>query len=703
MQKTITYILFILTILFLSLSGFAQITQDTAIVVNEDTANITINDSVNISIADSVSIIQDSTNIDSLKSKWNFNTVGGNDSTYYSFYGDIINADDTILIERWIYNLNVHNLDIRIYDSTLQDFHIFNPAFKKTINNGFLGNTGLAVNSNIFAEPNPQTEFIFMQSFTPYMFLSNHVDYYNVMKPFTIFRVDMGPDEEMNLGVLHTQNINKYFNVFIAFKNYTGEGKYIRQKVRDNAGTIGTSYTKGRLATHFNLTFNKIDAQENGGIIDYYMITDTTISTNDINTRLTNGSTYIKDRQMFFDQKIGFFKTNVPDSARFGNYWFSFQYTYNRHKSAKIYKDDDDTYINYAGDTLHLYQHTYNGTSTFDSVFYKHTNHNFRINLEENPLSYPFVGAYFGYGMQNTDYYYFNKDSLFNNSHSNTINSSYFEAGLYRLKGKKFKFQVNYKIFISGYRQADMRLNGFISQKFRKEKKQFEVKGYGGIFVKTPDYLLTDYYSNHYRWKNSFNSQKKTSINLKITYPYYRTEFGSRFNILSDFIYFDQDALPQQYNNAFTVFDIYLNNIFEFGRFGLRTRVNYQVTSNSSILPLPNFSGYGAFYYNPNGYFKQTGGHFRLHFGIDAYYWTEYYGQAYSPALATFYNQTEQTVGNYPFFGFFADFEIKRLRFYLRYEHANYGLTKPSNYFFTPYYPTNRGTFRYGLVWTFYD
>jgi len=71
--------------------------------------------------------------------------------------------------------------------------------------------------------------------------------------------------------------------------------------------------------------------------------------------------------------------------------------------------------------------------------------------------------------------------------------------------------------------------------------------------------------------------------------------------------------------------------------------------------------------------------------------------------LGRFFNQKEVTVGDYPFVGFFTNFEIKRLRFYLRFEHANYGITEPRNYFNTPYYPTNRNTFRYGLVWTFYD
>ena len=217
---------------------------------------------------------------------------------------------------------------------------------------------------------------------------------------------------------------------------------------------------------------------------------------------------------------------------------------------------------------LNLYANNYSGGPTFDSSYYFHRNNNFRINLEENPNSYPFVGAFFGYGLQSTDYYYFNKDTIFDNSHSNTLKSSYFEGGMYRLKGKKFKFQANYKLFVSGYRKNDMQLDGFISNQFGKDKRQFEIKGYGGIYVETPDYFLTRYYSNHYRWNNNFISEKRTSINVNLTYPYYKTEIGSRFNLLTDYIYFNNDALPEQSDKTFSVFDVYLNNTFEFWKFG---------------------------------------------------------------------------------------------------------------------------------------
>ncbi len=670
-----------------------------------DTTHL-VADSIRIAINDSILQKKDSVNVDSApskKSKWDFLTTGGNDSTYYSFYGHLFNVPDTHIVRFWNYSQNVHELEVNSYDSSLVNLQINHPAYRNSINNSYLGNTGSAVNSNIFSEPNPETGFIFLKSFTPYMFLSKNMQYYNVEKPFTIFKVDMGPKEEQNLEILQTQNVNKYLNAFIRFKNYTGKGNFINQESRNNAGSIGGSYTQGRLASHINWDFNRIEVQENGGITDKFWIVDSAISPSEINVRLTGGSNYVKDRQLFFDQKIGFLKTNVPDSSALGAYWFSLQYTLNRQKSKRIYKDENDFYTNAIGDSLWLYQNNYNGGATFDSTYYFYRNNNFRINLEENPRSYPFVGAYFGYGTVYNDYYYFNKDTLNDKSKSHDLKSTYFEAGIYRLKGEKFKFSGNYKLFISGYRMADMQLDGFISQKFGRGLNQFELKGEGLVKIETCDYLLTHYNSNHYRWVNTFNPLKQSSFHFSLAYPRLKTRVGTHFNVLSDYIYFNNDAMPDQYQPAFTVLDVYAKSVLKFGPFGFNTQLYYQQTGNKEVLPLPLFSGYAALYWSPKVYFKDTGGHMRFHLGVDTYYWTEYYGPAYSPALATFHTQNEQLIGNYPFVGAFWNVEIKRLRFYLRYEHLNYGITQPANHFLAPNYTSNEATFRYGIVWTFYD
>lgn len=666
-----------------------KISRDTLKVNSTDTISM---DTSKVASTDSLQV---------KKSKWDFLT-GGNDSTYYSFYGQVFKAKDTTLERSMFYHQDIHELEMATYDSTLTNLHLIHPAFKNSINNSYLGNMGNAVKSAIYFDPQPKTDFIFLQSFTPYIFQSSKMEYYHVAKPFTLFGANIGPRDEQDIVFLHTQNINPYFNAFLKFKNYTGEGHYENQETRNNSGSIGGAFDKGWLSIHANYVFSRINTLESGGVSDTYYITDSTLSTNEISTRLTDGSNYIKDRALFYDQKIGFLRTHVPDTAKFGEFWFSFQYNYQRQKSAKIYTDESDSYTNKDGEAFNLYEHNYSGVSSFDSTYFKTNKHLFRLNLEENPHSYPFVGAFVGVGLENIDYYYFNKDTLFNYSNNYTKKSQYAEGGLYRLKGEKFSFSAKYILYINGYKQGDFRLDGFISQKFGKAKKTIELRAEGGQYKETPDYFLQKYYSNHFRWNNSFQPEQRTTLKFTVSLPGYQTKLGSRFSLLKDMIYIDEQSLPTQYENTFSVFDVFLNNQFNFGKFGTVTRLNYQKTSNERVLPLPEFSGYFSLYFAPDISFNDTKGRMKFQLGVDVTYFTSYMGQAYTPATALFNNQSQQLIGNYPFVGAFWNFEIKRLRFYLRGEHINYGLME-TNYFFTPSYPTNRFVLRYGLVWAFYD
>ena len=72
------------------------------------------------------------------------------------------------------------------------------------------------------------------------------------------------------------------------------------------------------------------------------------------------------------------------------------------------------------------------------------------------------------------------------------------------------------------------------------------------------------------------------------------------------------------------------------------------------------------------------------------------------PATGIFYLQDKQLVGNYPEMNVYANFHLKRMRFYVQYYPWNKGLFGGNNYFSMPLYPINPGTFQFGLSWTFH-
>ena len=82
-------------------------------------------------------------------------------------------------------------------------------------------------------------------------------------------------------------------------------------------------------------------------------------------------------------------------------------------------------------------------------------------------------------------------------------------------------------------------------------------------------------------------------------------------------------------------------------------------------------------------------------------YFTEYYADAYMPALRTFYLQNKVKVGNYPFLDFYITFKLKRANIYVGYTNI-YSFTQLHRYISTPHYPMSDPKFIFGVKWRLY-
>jgi len=668
------------------------------------------NDSVNFATSDTntiVHIVQDS--LLQIEGKQitdsNFMHI---DSVEFSLNAFLLSTSDSVTVEKWKYNNTIHNFDVFAFDSTLKEFHISHPAYKHSINNTYLGNSGLASKSNIFFDPNPETGFLFLKSFTPYLHQANNSTYYNTKKPFTLFGYNAGPKEEQSIEVIHTQNVNKYFNAFIKYNNYSGIGHYFNQETKNNSGTFGGSHIRDRFATHLSFTFSRINVQENGGIIDPYFITDTTLSPTEVGTRLNNANNYVQDRQWYIDQKIGFIKGRKSDTSSIGDYLLSLQYNFYHQKSKRIYEDDDQLFSNsISGESMYFYEHNYSGASTFDTNSFTNQEHLLRLNLEESLANILGFGTYIGIGKHKTNYSYYNKDTLFINKLDTTIHSSFLEAGIYRLNpSSHFNFYGHYRHFFSGYKQNDFTLSGMIALNIGSGNLRSRISAEGKTQNKTPDYFLKRFRSNHFQWDNGFDKENVTELKGKIQLPKLQTTIGARYALLTNHIYFDSSANPRQFKSDFNIFDAYINNTVDFVGFNLISKVNYQMSGKQDILPLPTWSFYHALYYEHEITFKSTNGKMLFQLGADVNYWSSFFAPGYSPAIAQFHNQTNQKIGDYPFVGAFLNLRIKRMRIYIKGEHINYSAMKDwnlANYFVAPLYPSPRMVIKYGISWTFYD
>ena len=59
-----------------------------------------------------------------------------------------------------------------------------------------------------------------------------------------------------------------------------------------------------------------------------------------------------------------------------------------------------------------------------------------------------------------------------------------------------------------------------------------------------------------------------------------------------------------------------------------------------------------------------------------------------------------EKIGNFPIISIYANFDLKKCRFYVQYYHANAGTNR---YFWAPGYPASPTGVHFGLSWNFYD
>ncbi len=230
-----------------------------------------------------------------------------------TIYGQIDTLDN-----RKIYNWKLNSYDLKLelveVDTSLVAFQNFNPILTKSLTSNYLGNLGTAAQSKIYYDRKLyNTGFIFSEPYGIYLHLPQEQLYYNTKRQFTLINYsNAGPKEESEqvLGVLHTQNVNKDFNVGVDYDMISSDGRYLNQEVKQNKVTLFSSYQKKGYRIHTNLYLNKIKAQENGGIDSlHYLGDDDYKNRRNIPVRLEDARNEITNTGLYLAQEYRFGKT----------------------------------------------------------------------------------------------------------------------------------------------------------------------------------------------------------------------------------------------------------------------------------------------------------------------------------------------------------------------------------------------------------
>lgn len=589
------------------------------------------------------------------------------------------------------------------------------------------GNLGAEGKNMIFMQQRPFGQFFLQDALLNWFpFLSNHI-YYNSPIPRTQVSYNAGggrDNSQERLTTIFTGNFNKRAQLGANFDYLYSKGSYNYQAAKHfnwglNGSYIGDRYEFQGAWYHYN-SLN----MENGGITDDLYITDpaelqggvTSINPKSIPTNLTKASTRVVGGELFLNNvyKVGYWQEKrdsvVTDSVIERNYVpvSSFIWTLNYKKARHKFNDSNSTEIENFFENRYL---TSDGTT--DLTNYWSLSNTVGVSLLEGFNKYSKFGLA-AFATYETRKYTQTADTL---DRANpealglnpfpdgitaiaptaTQNLAWVGAQLTKQTGSILTFEAIGEIGVLGDAIGEIKARGHVSTSIPMLGDTVGITGYANIYNTTPPYLINNYLSNHFIWKNDFSKERRLRLGGILNIPWTNTSINIGTETLQNLIYFNDNGLPAQSSSTIQVFSATLAQNFNYGILHWDNRLTYQTTSDEYTLPLPAFSAYS------NLYIKCNIATLKLQLGIDCDYYTKYYAPAYQPALASFHNQHEMKLGNYPFMNAYANMKLGSTRFYVMMTHVNQGLFGGNNYFSSPHYPLNPRRFQLGLSVDFLD
>jgi hypothetical protein len=251
--------------------------------------------------------------------------------------------------------------------------------------------------------------------------------------------------------------------------------------------------------------------------------------------------------------------------------------------------------------------------------------------------------------------------------------------------------------YLLGYYRNDFQVNATFSRRLR-DRADLGIRG--SMELQKPHYFTNRYASSFFQWDNDFGSIYTIKGEAFIRSDRLETDIRAGAAYLSNYIYWDQQSQPRQYETDLLILSGYFSRLFRVSGFNSENRILLQYTTGNDVLRLPMAALYTSNYWHQS-LFK---GALIADIGFDLYVTTKYRASAYMPATGIFHLQDEYHVGGYPFLDAFLSFRVSRTRLFLSYSNLLSGIGFVGNNYFTSYrYPLKPRNFRFGLVWTFYD
>lgn len=559
------------------------------------------------------------------------------------------------------------------------------------------GNAGSPQKQLFLPKPSPEVFRSRPNAFSYFGYRADNRRFYTSERPYTKIQFILGQKEELNVGVTHAHPFGKNCNVAFGFERIRSAGFYQRQNTNNTSVNLSGWYRAPgrRYALLADVYWTAANAVENGGIEDDNDFEFATqLDRQIVPVNLSSAETAQRQRGAWVKQywaigPIADTISGINDTVEYRTKIYpswAIVHTISISDEKYIYTDRDPQsgfYANVLRDT----------SLTHDSTY------TWKV---ENGLWLERFKDYAGkkrvlsgkVGVRHESGEIFN-DSTIYNAFSNFLIDGSLAIGT----------KEGWKAFVpggdlrgwyalNGYNKGDYYWSAFIGKSGKYGVSATQKRQH-------PDFIYSRFYGNHFTWTNDFFSSTQTDMlatALKFFGKSNLIGVTAGFHNFNRPVYFGENYLPEQLAGSVNAISGRAYISLGSKSFKTKTDFSWNKLPSGSPIRLPEFivreSVYGNFQL-----FKKA---LQLQVGIDATWFSAFYGDAYNPNIAQFYLQNTKEIGNYIFADAWVSIKIKPVRIFVKADHVNAGMLG-RKYYLIPHYPQNDFALKFGLSWVFND
>ncbi len=645
----------------------------------------------------------------------------------------LIDPLDTLSNRLFAYQVLDRNSYARLQvdiDTTMSRFDVNNPVMRNYYAGSYLGNVGLSYYPIGFEARKRPSDFLFTDHVADYLHDPGATTYYQTQSPYTLIDYSSAGPKAQNESIfklVHSQNVNKNWNVGLYYDIFSSSGQYINQNASDNGFSLFSAYRGSQYSMYTNFNWNNVRMRENGGLANIGGFQAASDDAASYSVRSGVGKTVLLNRSFYLmhsysPKKLSLGRKNKTsdsiDVSRFALVQ-TFKYEWNKRNFSDTATWALQGKVPYFGTT-----------NTHDSVYFRRIFNHFELMIKEQSRRKFTAGFSIGL-LSEFDKYNANMipDTTWNiidpnntpntgwsgnlpaisgreptiyyrqtKSHMNTAITGRF----FNHTGRYLNWDFNGRLYFTGYKLGDLNINGTVQMHYYTSKGRNSLLLGGSIENAHPSYFLDSYASNLLAWDNSnFNPSQEIRLRGEFIMPHRKLKLGAYVSQLNNYIYINKDAVPEQSSDALVTGTAYIEKDIRWWKLGFQFRLYGQYSSHDKTIPLPAFAGFQSTYFE-TWLVKNV---LTMQLGWNVSYNTKYYAYAYMPSTGMFYLQEDQKIGNYPFFDFFLNLQIKRARIFVRTDGLNtvFSNVLGKENFMVYRYPTNDFRMKFGISWAFYD